>query len=106
MGCDSVEAWREGLFTRRENRYKPTVGFYHKRERKTMRKRRFGFIFLVLAALFPCGCTNPNTPAGEEGYVYEDPRIWGTGGFQGVMTGPANNWGSTNGIPLVRTVAP
>ncbi|MFL3651322.1 MAG: hypothetical protein ACI6PR_08910 [Pseudoalteromonas sp.] len=35
-------------------------------------------------------CTNPSTPAGEEGYVYEKPRVFGEGGYQGTMKGPAN----------------
>lgn len=35
-------------------------------------------------------CTNPSTPAGEEGYVYEKPRVFGEGGYQGTMIGPAN----------------
>lgn len=34
--------------------------------------------------------TNPFTPAGHEGYVYESPRIFGKGGFRGTMTGPSN----------------
>jgi regulator of protease activity HflC (stomatin/prohibitin superfamily) len=35
-------------------------------------------------------CTNPSTPAGQEGYVFEKPRVFGEGGFQGSMVGPAN----------------
>jgi len=35
-------------------------------------------------------CTNPSTPAGEEGYGYEKPRVFGEGGYQGTMIGPAN----------------
>ncbi len=46
--------------------------------------------FLVLALVLPIFGTNPNTPAGHEGYVYERPRIFGKGGFRGVLTGPAN----------------
>ncbi len=34
--------------------------------------------------------TNPSTPAGHEGYVYENPRVFGKGGFRGELTGPAN----------------
>jgi regulator of protease activity HflC (stomatin/prohibitin superfamily) len=34
--------------------------------------------------------TNPHTPAGHEGYVYERPRVFGKGGFRGEMKGPAN----------------
>ncbi|WP_281212264.1 SPFH domain-containing protein [Shewanella insulae] len=36
------------------------------------------------------GCTNPNTPAGEEGYVFEKPRIFGAGGYRGTLIGPSN----------------
>ena len=36
------------------------------------------------------GCTNPNTPAGEEGYVFEKPRIFGSGGYRGSLIGPGN----------------
>ncbi len=36
------------------------------------------------------GCTNPSTPAGHEGYVKENPRVWGKGGFVGVLKGPSN----------------
>jgi hypothetical protein len=35
-------------------------------------------------------CTNPTTPAGHEGYVFEKPRMFGDGGFQGVLVGPKN----------------
>ena len=35
-------------------------------------------------------CTNPHTPAGNEGFVFEDPRIFGKGGFRGVIKGPGN----------------
>lgn len=34
--------------------------------------------------------TNPYVPPGHEGYIYERPRIFGTGGFQGAVTGPQN----------------
>lgn len=47
--------------------------------------------FILLCSFFALmGCTNPTTPAGHEGYVYENPRIWGTGGFKGTLKGPAN----------------
>ena len=42
---------------------------------------------LVAAAVIALGsnlaCSNPSTPAGHEGYVYEDPRLLGNGGFSG-----------------------
>lgn len=46
-------------------------------------------IFLFIASLF-FGCSNPFTPAGHEGYVYELPRMFGKGGFRGTITGPGN----------------
>lgn len=46
--------------------------------------------FLVAAALVSSGCTNPHTPAGHEGYVFEDPRVLGEGGFRGAVEGPGN----------------
>ncbi len=50
-------------------------------------------LLILVAFLIPflsIGCTNPHTPAGNEGYVYEEPRIFGTGGFRGVIKGPGN----------------
>ncbi|MDU9050143.1 MAG: SPFH domain-containing protein [Candidatus Electrothrix sp. Rat3] len=54
-------------------------------------------IFVILAfflvgffALLGIFGTNPNTPAGNEGYVYEQPRIFGKGGFRGELKGPSN----------------
>lgn len=34
--------------------------------------------------------TNPYTPPGHEGYVFQRPRIMGKGGFSGVISGPGN----------------
>jgi regulator of protease activity HflC (stomatin/prohibitin superfamily) len=34
--------------------------------------------------------TNPYVPPGHEGYIYERPRVFGNGGFQGTLRGPAN----------------
>jgi hypothetical protein len=34
--------------------------------------------------------TKPHTSMGNEGYVYEQPRIFGEGEFRGVLVGPAN----------------
>lgn len=36
------------------------------------------------------GCSNPNTPAGHEGYVFENPRVFGAGGYKGALQGPSN----------------
>ena len=57
-------------------------------------KKILGTTLLAAAAAIVLGsstaCTNPSTPAGHEGYVYEDPRLVGNGGFQGVVVGPGN----------------
>ncbi len=47
-------------------------------------------LFLLGACFLMTGCTNPSTPAGHEGYVKENPRVWGKGGFKGTLKGPAN----------------
>lgn len=53
-----------------------------------MRKITF---WLMLSTMFlAVGCTNPSTPPGHEGYVRENPRIFGKGGFRGALKGPAN----------------
>ncbi|NOQ64445.1 MAG: hypothetical protein GQ582_08035 [Methyloprofundus sp.] len=47
--------------------------------------------FTLLGTLFLLtACSNPSTPAGHEGYVKENPRVWGKGGFKGVLKGPEN----------------
>ena len=47
--------------------------------------------FVILGVMaFIYLTTNPHTPMGNEGYVYEQPRIFGEGGFRGVLSGPAN----------------
>lgn len=46
---------------------------------------------ILISVLFVLtGCSNPSTPAGYEGYVKENPRVWGKGGFQGELKGPEN----------------
>ncbi|WP_293264701.1 SPFH domain-containing protein [Neptunomonas sp.] len=51
----------------------------------------FGLISIgVIVALSLTACSNPNTPAGHEGYVYEKPRIFGTGGYRATLKGPQN----------------
>ncbi len=48
-------------------------------------------VFLLgLFGLLAIFGTNPNTPAGHEGYVYESPRMFGKGGFRGELKGPSN----------------
>jgi regulator of protease activity HflC (stomatin/prohibitin superfamily) len=52
-------------------------------------KMRYALL-CVLALVYLSGCTNPSTPAGHEGYIKENPRVWGKGGFRGALKGPAN----------------
>jgi len=50
-----------------------------------------GFIgFGVMLLVFFSFSTNPSTPEGYEGYVKENPRIFGQGGYRGALVGPAN----------------
>ncbi len=44
---------------------------------------------IILGLIIPLA-TNPHTPTGHEGYVFEHPRVFGEGGFRGAMTGPTN----------------
>jgi regulator of protease activity HflC (stomatin/prohibitin superfamily) len=53
-----------------------------------MKKITFGLILSIL--FLASGCTNPSTPPGHEGYVRENPRIFGKGGFRGALKGPEN----------------
>ncbi|QTA80809.1 SPFH domain-containing protein [Desulfonema limicola] len=53
-------------------------------------KKNFLLIIIGCFLIISSGCTNPSTPAGHEGYVKENPRVWGKGGFRGAMKGPAN----------------
>jgi regulator of protease activity HflC (stomatin/prohibitin superfamily) len=46
--------------------------------------------FALVAAMLTFSYTNPYTPPGFEGYVFEQPRILGAGGFKGAQIGPAN----------------
>jgi hypothetical protein len=55
-----------------------------------MMKILLAVILLLGSSLLFIGCTNPSTPAGHEGYVKENPRVWGKGGFRGSLIGPAN----------------
>ncbi len=49
-----------------------------------------GLSSVMAATLGLVACTNPHAPAGHEGYVFEEPRIIGEGGFRGVVQGPGN----------------
>ncbi|WP_028581982.1 SPFH domain-containing protein [Desulfogranum japonicum] len=53
-------------------------------------KKTLGYLILLLCSVWLTACTNPSTPAGHEGYVKENPRVWGKGGFKGTLKGPAN----------------
>jgi regulator of protease activity HflC (stomatin/prohibitin superfamily) len=54
-----------------------------------MFRKRFP-MFVMATALLATACSNPETPAGHEGYVFERPRVIGKGGFRGIVTGPGN----------------
>jgi regulator of protease activity HflC (stomatin/prohibitin superfamily) len=45
---------------------------------------------VVSAALAAGACTNPETPAGHEGYVYHVPLVWGKMDYRDTMQGPAS----------------
>ena len=51
-----------------------------------------GLVFFSLVGLvfFSYIFSNPFTPAGHEGFVYENPRVFGNGGFRGAIKGPGN----------------
>ena len=54
-------------------------------------KKLILIVFLLpFLAIAMSSCTNPHSPAGHEGYVFEDPRVFGKGGFRGAVKGPAN----------------
>ncbi len=46
----------------------------------------FALIFLAATGIY----SNPQTPAGHEGYVFEQPAIFGKGGYRGSVQGPGN----------------
>ena len=50
----------------------------------------FAVLLVGLFGLLGIFGTNPNTPAGHEGYIYESPRMFGNGGFRGELKGPSN----------------
>ena len=43
-------------------------------------------MILLCAVTVSVGCSNPFTPAGHEGYIYESPRVYGKGGFKDVTS--------------------
>lgn len=58
-----------------------------------MMKAMKGFSMMIMLAM--CfsltGCySNPSVPEGNEGYIVENPRVWGKGGFIGTVVGPGN----------------
>lgn len=48
------------------------------------------FCLIGMVLLVGTGCSNPFTPAGHEGFVFENPRFFGKGGFRGAIKGPGN----------------
>lgn len=55
-----------------------------------MLKKLFFAVFSAALLFSVIGCSNPYTPPGHEGFVYETPRIFGKGGFRGAVQGPGN----------------
>lgn len=55
-----------------------------------MVKRSILVSVVLLVSFLAAGCSNPHTPAGHEGFVFEDPRVFGKGGFRGAIRGPGN----------------
>lgn len=47
-------------------------------------------VIAVVIGVSLTSCSNPNTPAGHEGYVFENPRVFGVGGYKGTLSGPSN----------------
>ncbi len=47
-------------------------------------------LIVVIGAICFVFFSNPNTPAGQEGYVFEQPRFFGSGGYRGTLNGPQN----------------
>lgn len=74
----------ERVYNRKEKRVK----FYMK---GTFEMKRLGLlvILVIMVVLFMgCGaCTNPVTPAGQEGYLYKNPYILGEKKFYGTQVG-------------------
>jgi len=68
---------------------KPAAKIGMERKKEAIMKKLAWFLLLIIIVA-ATGCTNPHTPAGSEGYVYESPRIWGKGGFRGIIKGPGN----------------
>lgn len=52
--------------------------------------KKISMLLILGFFLYLSGCTNPSTPAGYEGYVKENPRVFGKGGFRGTLKGPGN----------------
>ncbi len=50
----------------------------------------FSILILLFIVIAVTSFTNPHAPAGYEGYVFEDPRIFGKGGSRGIVSGPGN----------------
>ena len=54
-------------------------------------KKLILLVNLTIMAMFTsCGYTNPEVPAGFEGYIVESPRFFGEGGYQASLKGPSN----------------
>lgn len=54
-------------------------------------RRLFNYLIILVSSVMSlAACTNPNSPAGHEGYVFENPRVFGSGGYRDTLIGPSN----------------
>jgi hypothetical protein len=95
LGATMYRRSANALTVRRDNSdlmvHEPNILIAQRRlQRFISRVLAFKLAFAVLAATLTLSYTNPYTPPGFEGYVFEQPRILGAGGFKGSQIGPAN----------------
>ncbi len=55
-----------------------------------MKSARHYLLGALVAALAAGACTNPETPAGHEGYVYHVPLVWGKMDYRDTLVGPSS----------------
>lgn len=55
----------------------------------------------ILLGLILVGCSNPESPAGHEGYIYEKPRLFGQGGYKGTLKGPSHFGSSILNLDII-----
>ena len=76
------------------------MGKHSKHGRKGIMGFLTGMSVMLLVTVAVAGAaisffvTNPYSSVGQVGYVYEEPRFFGTGGFLGILEGPGSYGGS------------